>query len=89
MWTSILRSLITGYFVISLTTLQQAGNLVELDLKAKIMCIGNLFIVVLFPIVCYVFLKTNLNYLETPKLKLKYGTLYENVYVRNNKSKAF
>ena len=79
MWSSVLRSLTTGYFLICLKTFGQVKNLGELDLGAIVIFIVNMGIVVIFPIFCNNFLNSNFNNLKNPVFIAKYGTLIENV----------
>ena len=85
MWSSVFKSLITGYFVISLNTLAMVHTLGESDLKSIIVFTLNLGIVLIFPIYCYRFLKSNVKDLEKQEFKDKYGPLYETVYIHEKK----
>ena len=90
MWSSVLRSLTTGYFLICLKTFGLVKNLGELDLGAIVIFIVSMGIVVIFPIFCNNFLKSNINNLDNPVFIAKYGTLIENVKIpKNNEKKTY
>ena len=83
MWSSVIKFITSGYFILSLDTLGSIHTLGESDLKTRIMFILNMCIVVVFPIFTYRFLESNLSQLENKKFKEKYGALYANVYLPN------